>query len=526
MKPKPKYSPALLFVVLLAGILIGKLANFVENYSQFSLSNPPTTKLNKLIEFINNEYVDSVNTDSIVDSAIGNILEKLDPHSVYVPPSEQSQVAESMKGDFVGIGINFYQYNDTVAIIKTIEGGPSEKAGLQSGDRILFAGSDKLFGRNLPTDSLYAKLKGKIDSEVLLTVYRKSEKRIFKRTIKRDVVPIKSVDIGMKLDKSVGYIKINRFSETTYQEFIDHLFTLKNNGMKSLVIDLRDNGGGYMQEAVKIADELLPGKKLIVFTKNKKGEVEKSYTEFEGSFEQGAVFVLINENSASASEILAGAIQDNDRGTIIGRRSFGKGLVQREMSFDDGSAVRLTIARYYTPTGRSIQRPYKDGSDAYSEEFNKRLHNGEFHKKDSIKQDKTRQYKTPKGKTVYGGGGIVPDLFVPLPVAQGNEEVIYLMESGLVSYFVFEQIDRDRNAFSKLDYNQFLRKMEKETKIVQQFQKYAEANGAIIQLEPYKEIAKKYLIAEFARQLFEEQDYFTVILKEDPMIKVVMDQVK
>jgi carboxyl-terminal processing protease len=188
--------------------------------------------------------------------------------------------------------------------------------------------------------------------------------------------------------------------------------------------------------------------------------------------------------------------------------------------------VRLTIARYYTPTGRSIQRSYKDGSDAYSEEFDHRLRNGEFYKKDSIKQDKTRQYKTPNGKTVYGGGGIVPDLFVPLPVAQGSEEVIYLMESGLVSYFAFEQIDRNRNAFSKLDYNQFLRKMEKETKIVQQFQKYAEANGAIIQLEPYKEIAKKYLIAEFARQLFEEQDYFTIILKEDPMIKVVMDQVK
>lgn len=526
MKTKPNVSPVLIFTVLIIGILLGKLSGFVENYSQFLSPNAPSTKLNKLIDFINNEYVDSVNTDSIVESAIGTILEQLDPHSVYVPPTEQAQLSENMKGDFIGVGINFYMYKDTVAIIKTIEDGPSEKAGLQSGDRILYAGTNKLFGRKLSTDSLYANLKGKIDSEVLLTVFRKTENKIFKRKIKREVVPIKSVDVGLKLNQSIGYIKINRFSETTYQEFLDSMFDLKKEGMKSLIIDLRDNGGGYMNEAIQIADELLPGKKLIVFTKNKKGEIENFYTKFEGSFENGNVFILINENSASASEILAGAIQDNDRGTIIGRRSFGKGLVQREMNFADGSAVRLTISRYYTPTGRSIQRSYKNGIESYANEFSNRLNNGELYKKDSIKQEDTLKFKTPKGKIVYGGGGIVPDIFVPLPGAQGNEEIIYLMESGLVSYFVFEQIDQQRKAYAKLNYKEFLKKMENETKMVKQFQKYTANNGAVVDFELQKQLVKKYIIAEFARQLFEEKDYFTIVLEDDPMIKAVIDQEK
>ncbi|MBP6758894.1 MAG: S41 family peptidase, partial [Flavobacterium sp.] len=339
MKINSNYLPILVFASIAFGILLGGWLNF-PGQDHFLVKNISKNKLNKLLDFIDNEYVDSVNSDSIMSHTIDNILGQLDPHSIYIPPSEQEQVAESMKGDFVGIGVNFYMYNDSVAIIKPIENGPSEKAGIKAGDRILYADKTKMFGRKLPNDSLFAKLKGKEGSEIVLTVYRKSENKKLKIKIKRGIVSIKSVDAALLLDATTGYIKINRFAETTYDEFKTGLDNLRKQGAKSLVIDLRDNGGGYMEEAIAIADELLKDKQLIVFTKNKKGTIDKTFATKKGSFETGKVVVLINENSASASEILAGAIQDNDRGTIVGRRSFGKGLVQREMDFSDGSAVR------------------------------------------------------------------------------------------------------------------------------------------------------------------------------------------
>jgi carboxyl-terminal processing protease len=293
-------------------------------------------------------------------------------------------------------------------------------------------------------------------------------------------------------------------------------------GAKSLVIDLRDNGGGYMEEAIAIADELLKDKQLIVFTKNKKGIVEKTYATASGSFETGKVVVLINENSASASEILAGAIQDNDRGTIVGRRSFGKGLVQREMDFTDGSAVRLTVARYYTPTGRSIQKPYSNGKEDYSKESESRFKNGELYHKDSIKTTKTLKYKTPKGRIVYGGGGIVPDVFVPLEVDYGNEHAAYLLESGLVGHFVFEQLDRDRNAFKGLSFEEFKAKIDATDLYFNLFQKYLSKNGIEMKLDKNKSLVKRYLSAEFARQLYNEGKYYEIVLKDDAMIKKVL----
>lgn len=521
MKTNIKYLPILIFATLALGIVLGGTLNFPSQGGSFR-SNNHKNKLNKLIDFINNEYVDNVNTDSIVDLAVNDILEKLDPHSVYVPPSQQTEVAESMKGDFVGIGVNFYMHNDTVAIIKPVEGGPSDKAGIKSGDRILYAGKDRLFGRKLPTDSLFTKLKGEVGSEVMLTVYRKSENKKLQFKIKRNVVAIKSVDVAVMISPATGYIKINRFAETTYHEFKEGLLELKKQGAKSLVIDVRDNGGGYMEKAVEIADELLQDKKLIVFTKNKKGRIDKIFATSEGDFENGKVFILINENSASASEILAGAVQDNDRGIIIGRRSFGKGLVQREMNFDDGSAVRLTVARYYTPTGRSIQKSYGNGNEDYFKEFDKRFENGELYKKDSIKVDDTLKFKTPKGKTVYGGGGIVPDVFVPLETEHGEEGIAYVMQSGVVSYFVFEQLDKRRKEFKGLTFEQFLSKMEKTDLYFNNFQHYLSKSGLILKLEGDKSLVKRYLAAEFARQLYGEHKYYEIVLKEDAMIKTVL----
>lgn len=523
MKNRNTYLPVFIFTSLAIGVLIGGLLNFpVAPIS--TPQNAYKNKLNRLIDFIENEYVDNVNTDSIVNMTVDNILAELDPHSVYIPPSEQTATAEYMKGDFVGIGVNFYMYNDTLAIIKPIEDGPSEKAGIKAGDRILYAGNDKLFGRKLPTDSLYSALKGAEGSKLELTIYRKSTHKKMKVNVTRAVIPIKSVDAAVMIDPTTGYIKINRFAETTYTEFKTALTNLEQRGARSLIIDVRDNGGGYMEKAIEIADELLADKELIVFTKNKKGRIDKTYATSKGTFESGKVFVVINENSASASEILAGAIQDNDRGLIVGRRSFGKGLVQREMDFDDGSAVRLTVARYYTPSGRSIQKTYEKGNDEYFNEFEKRFDNGELYKKDSIKIADTLKFKTKNGRIVYGGGGIVPDVFVPLEVEHGQESVVYMMQSGIVGHFAFEQLDKDRTAFSGMLYAQFLARMENTDQYFLAFQKYLLQNGVQLALAKNKALVKRYLTAEFARQLYSEDKYFEITIKEDPMIKAVLEQ--
>ena len=522
MKIEKTYLPLLFFSCVALGIVIGGFINYPTSKTTLG-KKYYKTKLNKLLDFIDNEYVDDVQTDSIVDITVTNILANLDPHSVYVPPSEQSSIAESMKGDFVGIGVNLYSYKDTIAVIKPIENGPAEKAGIKEGDRILFADNFQLFGKKLKNEVLFSKLKGEKDSEVTLTVYRKSENKRLKVKVKRDVVSIKSVDVAILLNKTTGYIKINRFAETTGQEFHTALLQLKKSGINSLVIDLRENGGGFMEMAVQIADELLKDKELIVFTKNKKGTIDKTFATEDGDFESGRVSVLIDENSASASEILAGAIQDNDRGTIYGRRSFGKGLVQREMDFDDGSAVRLTIARYYTPSGRSIQKHYKKGdSEDYYKESENRFESGELYEKGKIKIADSLKFKTKKGRIVYGGGGIVPDVFVPLEVSQGNESLEYVLQTGVVGHFVFEQLDQNPKAFQVLNMEQFQIQMKKDTFYLKQFQKYLIKAGIDLNLTKNTEVVNRYITAEFARQLFGENQYYQIILKDDNMIKAVM----
>lgn len=525
MKKNRAYIPLLLGVALALGFLLGGYFNFPAQHKRW-LTNNPKNKLNRLLELIDTEYVDSINTDSIVDLTVTNILAQLDPHSVYMSPEVQAEEAQNMKGDFVGVGINFFLYKDTVAVVKPLENGPSARAGIKSGDRILFAGKTKLFGRKLDSDYLFSEFRGAQGSSLELTVYRKSTRQKFKVRLKRDVVPIKSVDAAFMLTPTVGYLKINRFAETTYDEFQRGLTQLREAGMKTFIIDLRDNSGGYMEMAIKIADELLPDNKLIVFTKDKKGKAEKSYATEAGDFEIGKVCVLINENSASASEILAGAIQDNDRGIIIGRRSFGKGLVQKEVDFDDGSAVRLTVARYYTPTGRSIQKPYKKGDEAdYENEFNERFENGELFDKDSIKVADTLKFKTPQGKIVYGGGGIVPDVFVSLEGPKGAESIPYIMqESGIVGHFVFEQLDTQRAQLSQMGLHKLTEYLTKTDKYFKLFERYLSQMGLHVRLQAQKGLVKKYLTAEFAGQLFGDQKYFEMVLQDDPMIEAALQQ--
>lgn len=523
MKIKKIYWPLVLFSAIALGVFIGGKLSYFS--SEIPLSgNTYKSKLNRLIEFIEREYVDEVDTDSIVDLTVNGILEKLDPHSVYISRNELSSVSESMRGEFVGIGVNFYMYKDTVSVIKPIIGGPSDKAGIKAGDRILYANNDKLFGKKLPNDSLFSKLKGEVGSDLSLTIYRKSENKQIKINLKRDLIPIKSVDAALLISPTIGYIKINRFAESTFAEYRKGLIKLKKQGAKTIVLDLRDNGGGYLEQAVEIADDFLKKEAPIVSTKNKKGRVDKTKATSYGLFEQGEVVVLINENSASASEILAGAIQDNDRGLIVGRRSFGKGLVQREMPLGDGSAVRLTVARYYTPSGRSIQKPYQKDKEDYFNEFEKRYYNGELYEKDSIKVADSLKFKTLKGRTVYGGGGIIPDVFVPLEGEHGDEALQMLMQSGLVSYFVFEQLDNNRKEFEKVPFETFYKKMQATSIYVSRFQNYLGQSGMIFSLNKHKEMIKNYLIAEFTRQLYDEEKYYGMILKNDSMILEVLKQ--
>jgi len=525
MKIKKIYLPVIITTALAVGVLIGGYLNFSAPTANFS-SNASKNKLNKLLDFINNEYVDEVNTDSIVDITVNGILEKLDPHSVYIAKNEFESVAQSMKGDFVGIGVNFYTYKDSVAVIKPIAGGPSERAGIRAGDRILFAGNTKLFGKKISNDTLFSKLKGERGSKVELTIFRKTENKKFKVNVTRDLVPIKSVDVALMLDNKTGYIKINRFAETTFKEFHQGLTKLKAAGVKELIVDVRNNGGGYMERAVEIADEFLKDKEQIVKIKNRKGVEDVSNATSKGSFENGKLYILIDENSASASEILAGAIQDNDRGLIVGRRSFGKGLVQREMPLGDGSAVRLTVARYYTPSGRSIQKPYNKGLEEYYGDFEKRFENGELYAFDSIKVADSLKFKTKKGKTVYGGGGIIPDIFVPMEGKHGDEALNMIMQSGIVSYFIFEELDHERAQFQKLTIPQVESKVVKTDFYYDGFRKHLSKSGLIFNLDKHKDKVKQYLAAEFVRQLFDEQHYYQLILKEDPMIKAVLEAAK
>ncbi|TGD57699.1 S41 family peptidase [Flavobacterium humi] len=519
MKVDKVYFPLIIFTAVAVGFLLGGIFIKAPVSEKQNAENQTKRKLNKLIDFIDSDYVDEVNTDSIVDQTVNGILEKLDPHSVYIAKNEAEEAAQSMKGNFVGIGVNFFIDKDTVAVIQPIEGGPSEKAGIKAGDRILSANGAILFGKKITTEKLYSKLKGEPNSEVTLLIFRKSENKKFKVKVIRNVVPVKSVDIAIMLNKTTGYIKINRFAETTYNEFKSGLNRLIKQGAKSLVLDLRNNGGGYLEEAVFISDEFLKDDKLIVFTKNRKGRIDKTFASDKGAFENGKLTVLINENTASASEIIAGAIQDNDRGLIIGRRSFGKGLVQREMLFDDKSTVRLTVARYYTPTGRSIQKSYKEGNAEYFNDFMHRYESGELYAKDSIKIADTLKFKTPKGRIVYGGGGIVPDIFVPIETAKGNEIIPLLMQSGAVTNFVFTELDANRRAFKGMTIQQISAKIETSDVYFNDFKNFINTSESFIDLDSNKNYVKRYLTAEFCRQLLGENQYYQIVLKDDTMVK-------
>ena len=513
--------PTLLALAVAIGIFIGGKLHFNDSPEKLFSTNSKKDKLNRLIDYIDYEYVDEIDTDSIVDVTVNNILGKLDPHSVYIPKSEMNEVAESMKGDFAGIGVSFYMFRDTITVIRTIKNGPSYISGIRPGDRILMADQDTLYGRRIPNDDVVSTLKGKIGTKVNLKVFRKSENKVLDMSVTRDRVPIRSVDAYYMLTGDMGYIKINRFAESTFDEFKDALKKLKLRGAEKLVLDLRDNPGGYLGIAEKLADEFLGEDKLIVFTKNKKGRIKKAYATDKGDFEDKPVYVLINERSASASEIIAGALQDNDIGTIVGRRSFGKGLVQREMDLGDGSAVRLTVSRYYTPTGRSIQKSYKNGNHDYYKKFMERYTSGELVSADSIKVADSLRFVTPKGKVVYGGGGIIPDVFVP--IGSNEEEAIDSMDDTYQFFarFVFEHLEEDRTRYAEYTQNQFLDEFKVDDILFDRFIQFVLDRKVRLDFYAYEDKIKAYLKANIAEQLFSPNMSAQIKGDFDPMLKKV-----
>ena len=523
MHLQKKYLPLLLGIAIAVGIFVGGKLSFSDSPDRLFSSNSKKDKLNRLIDYIDYDYVDEVNTDSIVDVTVNGILDNLDPHSVYIPKEDMERVTENMKGDFIGIGISFYTYKDTLTVIRAIEGGPSEKAGIKGGDRIIMVDNDTIFGEKISDEDIVKKIKGNQYSSVNLKVYRKDEDRFINFKVRRDNIPIKSVDAAYMLTGDLGYIKINRFAESTYKEFKKALNKLEDLGATQIAIDLRQNPGGFLGIAEQIVDEFLEDDKLILFTKNKRGDIEKSYATDEGDFEDANVYVLIDENSASASEIVAGALQDNDKGTIVGRRSYGKGLVQREMDLGDGSAVRLTVSRYYTPTGRSIQRPYDNGNKVYYDDYYKRLETGELMDSDKIEVADSLKFTTPKGKTVYGGGGIIPDIFVPVDKSMQNETLTFLQRRGFIGYFVFETLERNRAAFEGYTKQDFVDNYEVDDAMVMEFQDYLNVRADTkITFVAYQDEVKQYIKATLADQLFGDGAFDEVINQRDIMIDEVI----
>lgn len=429
--------PIIIAITLVSGIFIG--AKMFSNNTNGNDVNKSILKFRDIISYINNEYVDTVNTEQLTEEAINKMLEKLDPHSVYIPPKDLDKAKAQLQGSFDGIGIEFQILKDTLYVVAAISGGPSEAVGLQAGDKIVSVDGINIAGIKLSNDDVFKYLRGKKGTKVNVSIQRKNAGKILEFTIVRDKIPTFSVDVAYMIDKEIGYIKVNRFSETTYEEFKKSMTDLKAKGMKKLLLDLRGNPGGYMDRATNMVDEMLEGNKMIVFTKAKNPRYSyETRAGMPGMFEKGPIIVLIDEGSASASEIVSGALQDNDRALIVGRRSFGKGLVQMPIDLGDKSELRLTISRYYTPSGRSIQKPYTKGEDDYEMDLYNRYKHGEFFSADSIKFDEKNKYKTARGRIVYGGGGIMPDVFIPRDTSMITPYLNELFNRGVMREYTLD----------------------------------------------------------------------------------------
>lgn len=527
------YLPIIVSIAVVVGFILGANVNGTNTGSDpsiISFKHRNFNILNEIINYIDQEYVDTVRKDELIEETVQHLLQELDPHSYYIPASELKAMNEPLEGKFEGIGVQFNIQKDTVVIITTISGGPSEKVGLQAGDRIVKVDGELIAGNGITNQKVMKLLKGKKGTKVNLTVDRFVEKNL-DFTITRDKIPFHSVDVAYMLNKDIGFIKISRFAKTTYQEFMEATQELTQQGMSELVIDLRGNGGGFLDAAVRIADELLPKGKMIVYTEGRARDRQNYYSEKDGAFQNFPIAVLIDQSSASASEILAGAIQDNDRGEIIGRRSFGKGLVQEQTNWPDGSATRLTIARYYTPTGRCIQRPYGEGTDQYLEDFEHRYETGELYNADTIDFPDSLKFTTPGGKIVYGGGGIMPDFFVPIDTSGGSFYLNKVVYRGLVYDYAFDYVDKNRTEIENLykSSEEFQENIENKA-LLSDFIEFAKKKG-IEGTEKEINRSEKQLLrrlkAYIARNVWNNEGFYRILNTDDEVViktKSVLEQ--
>jgi len=516
---QPIWLPIAIAVAMALGIFIG---------SSFAVNKPVADndrKLNSILNLIAQDYVDTTNLHDLIEMSIPEILSKLDPHSVYFSADELKEASDDLNGTFSGIGISFVLMNDTIGVVEVIPGSPSEKVGIMPGDRIIMIDDSAATGEKMTNGAVTKRIRGPKGSKVKLGIKRQNSKNMLTFTVTRGDIPVNTVDAYYMIDKNTGYVKINQFGRHTYDEFITAMASLNDEGAKRYIIDLRGNGGGFMEMAVLMVNEFLPADEPIVYTRGRyKRDDSELWSDGNGSFQDAEVAVLIDEFSASASEIFAGALQDNDRGLIVGCRSFGKGLVQKEFVLPDSSAIRLTTARYYTPSGRCIQKDYKEGMLNYEKEVLDRYMNGELYSRDSMKIDKSQVFSTlHSGRTVYGGGGIVPDIFVARDTSGITNYYIEVANAGLLQRYAFNYCEKNRESLNKMeDYKQFLRMAPSDDDIIKDFADFASANGFAPRwyyINLSHDVIVTSLKALIARDIFGNQAYYPILNRNDKTVQ-------
>ena len=521
-----RFLPLLIFIGLIIGVLIGTFftSRFVGN--KLNIINASTNKLNEMLYIVNTNYVDTVNISELVEDAIPKLLEDLDPHCAYIKAEDVARANEDLKGSFSGVGVQFTLKNDTIHITNVIKGGPSEKVGLLPGDRIVSIDGEEFVGKIVTNSETMKRLKGEKGTTVVVGVVRSGEKEIVEYSIERGDIPLKSVDATYMLNESLGYVKINKIGETTYNELLIALAQLQEQGFGGLVVDLRGNGGGYLGAAINIVNEFLPANNLIVYTEGRAVRREDYVSDGRGSYQKLPLIILTDESTASAAEIISGAVQDNDRAIIIGRRTFGKGLVQQQIQFDDGSMLHLTVSRYYTPSGRCIQKPYsKGGNDEYNMDIVSRFEHGEFFNEDSIRPT-GEEYTTSIGRTVYGGGGIIPDYFVAEDTTDITPYYSEVVTKGLILQFCYDYTDKHRSVLKDLSTANELEYYMRKNNVLEQFIRFADDKGVKRRnnmIKKSRSLFEQAIYGSIIYYMLEMDDYVEYINRFDPVVKKAIE---
>ena len=534
---KNVYAAAALFLCIVGGVLLGNMlarrANLRNNANSLSTLVKAWGKGNRvdeLLHLIDAQYVDTVDVEQLTEDAIFAVMEDLDPHSVYIPADELEMVNSELEGSFSGIGVQFNIQNDTIMVVAVISGGPSEKVGILAGDRVVEVNDTAFVGDAISNEKVMKKLRGPKGTQVKLGIKRHGTPELLHFTVTRGDVPVNSVDIAYMIEPGVGFIRVSKFAATTYQEFLNGLASLRSQGAQKFIVDLRENSGGLLDQVVMMVNEFLPRGQMIVYSEGKAYPRFDSRADGSGSFIGQPLVVIIDEFSASASEIFAGAIQDNDRGLIVGRRSFGKGLVQQQMDLSDGSAVRLTVARYYTPTGRSIQKPYEQGKgDEYEMDLMNRFMHGEFDSRDSIHLADSLVYHTPAGRTVYGGGGIMPDVFVPRDTTEYTPYFNQVLNHGYTYQFAFQYADKHREQLNQYKNWEDMERYLTQGDMLREFVAYAEDKGVKPdwkEINQSRHLLERHLAAYITRNILGEEGFFPLFYKYDPTVKRALQEMR